>query len=583
MTADFDLPGYEDVELIGAGGFGRVFRARQPAFDRTVAVKLLNGRLDDEATLRRFRRECQALGAVAGHPNIVPVYDAGGTPAGQPYLVMDYVRGGSLADRLQRTGPLPWTEVASIGVRLAGALHTAHAAGVLHRDIKPENILASGYGEPQLADFGIAQRAGVENRTTTAAAMTPSHTAPEQFSGGPPTTATDVYSLASTLYTLLAGASPFQGRPEESVFALIARAATEPTPDLRPRGVPEALAAVIDAGLAKQPAMRPSSALEFGRLLQEAQQLLHTPVTSLPVAQDASPAARGAEGVWGLPPQITPSADATRPRFAPPLPQSPPPAPQPRPRRLWLVVAGVVAVVLAGLGAVLGYALISHLAASGPPAPVSPQGSSPGTVPGTAPTTAGSGATPVSSGSEPEAAGAAGSGAPAADGTLNTQLLRTGQPPLEGWSDGGDLGQIITPDTAFFCRRTIDLAQGPQASALFTGPDSRVLDQHVYRVGAQRAAAAMSALRASASCGSWTGELSSDAMRVTKGAAVSVGDDAAAYLVASSLAQTYQVFFRLGGDVCVITVGAIGGTVTAADRDLAAQAAAAAAKKLAAG
>src|SRR4051812_7776076 len=272
MNAGLDIPGYVDLEQIGAGGFGRVFRARQPAFDRTVAIKVLNGRLDDEATLRRFQRECRALGSVSSHPNIVPVYDAGGTPGGQPYLVMDFVRGGSLADRVTRYGPLPWAEVASIGVKIAGALHSAHLAGVLHRDIKPENILVSGYGEPLLADFGIAQRAGIENRTTTAAAMTPSHTAPEQFQGSPPSEATDVYALASTLFTLLAGVSPFQGRPEESIFALIARAATETAPDLGTRGVPEPLAAVIARGLEKDPAHRPASALEFGRMLQQAQQ-----------------------------------------------------------------------------------------------------------------------------------------------------------------------------------------------------------------------------------------------------------------------------------------------------------------------
>jgi serine/threonine protein kinase len=161
VSEGFDVPGYQDVEQIGAGGFGAVYRARQPAFDRTVAVKVLNGRLDDEATLRRFQRECQALGSVSSHPNIVPVYDAGGTPQGQPYMVMAFIRRGSLAQRLAVAGRLPWTEVAELGVKLAGALHSAHLAGVLHRDIKPENILVSDYGEPLLADFGIAQRAGV--------------------------------------------------------------------------------------------------------------------------------------------------------------------------------------------------------------------------------------------------------------------------------------------------------------------------------------------------------------------------------------------------------------------------------------
>ncbi|HEY6797903.1 MAG TPA: serine/threonine-protein kinase [Kineosporiaceae bacterium] len=601
MMAGFDLPGYEDVELIGAGGFGRVYRARQPAFDRTVAVKLLNGRLDDAATLRRFHRECQALGAVAGHPNIVPVYDAGGTPDGQPYLVMDYVRGGSLADRLGRTGPLPCAEVAAIGVKLAGALHTAHAAGVLHRDIKPENILISGYGEPQLADFGIAQRAGIENRTTTAAAMTPSHTAPEQFAGSPPGPATDVYALASTLYTLLAGATPFQGRPEESVYALIARAATEPAPDLRPRGVPDALARVIEAGLAKDPAQRLPSALALGRCLQDAQQSLGVPVTALPVAQDTDPAALG---VVAQPPQVTPSPDATRPR--PPVPVPPPsspPVPPPSPagdtvasavtaaapvpgrgqgRGPLMLAAGAVAVALVGLGVVIAVTVVNRTAAG--PGPAAPAGSGTASTTGTTPTATDPLPSPVTTSASGTPAGTAAGSAPVSStgSGLDALLLTAGSTPLEGWSDGADLGQIITPDTAFFCRRTIALAAGTRASTIFTGPDSRILDEHVYRVGPQQAKQAMAELRASASCNTWTGELSGGRMTVSRGDAATVGDDAATYLVSSGVAQTYQVFFRQGGDFTVITLGAVGGAVTPVDRALAAQAAVAAAKKLAA-
>jgi len=170
---------------------------------------------------------------------------------------MDFVQGGSLADRLARSGPVPWPEVAAVGVKLARALHRAHRVGVLHRDIKPENVLVSDYGEPMLADFGIAQRAGTENRTATAAAMTPSHSAPEQFTGATPAEVTDVYSLASTLFMLLSGIAPYQGAVHESIYALIARAATEPVPDLRPRGVPDPLARAVERGLAKDPDHRP--------------------------------------------------------------------------------------------------------------------------------------------------------------------------------------------------------------------------------------------------------------------------------------------------------------------------------------
>ena len=286
MSGQFGLPGYVDLEPVGAGAFGRVFRARQPAFDRTVAIKLLYGRTDDPATERRFRRECQALGSVSSHPNIVPVHEAGRTPAGEPYLVMDYVRGGSLADMLSRSGPLPWYDVVAIGVKLAGALHSAHEAGILHRDIKPENVLLSDYGEPQLADFGIAQRTGSEHGTATAAAMTPSHAAPEQFAGGPASVVTDVYALASTLFTLLLGRSPFHGKRDESVYALIARATTEPVPDLRPYGIPDDLARVIEQGLDKDPQARPQSALAFGKRFQGVQAGLGLVVTVLPLPRE---------------------------------------------------------------------------------------------------------------------------------------------------------------------------------------------------------------------------------------------------------------------------------------------------------
>jgi serine/threonine protein kinase len=613
MNTGFDIPGYVDVEQIGVGGFGRVFRARQPAFDRTVAVKLLNGRMDDAATLRRFQRECQALGAVSGHPNIVPVYDAGGTPDGQPYLVMDYVRGGSLADRLARSGPLPWPDVAAIGVKLSGALHSAHGAGVLHRDIKPENILVSGYGEPQLADFGIAQRAGFENRTTTAAAMTPSHTAPEQFGGAPPSVATDVYALASTLFTLLTARSPFQGGPDESIFALIARSATEPVPDVRPLGVPDPLARVIEQGLAKDPAARPESALAFGHLLQEAQQALSVAVTPLPIEADGGPPPQplntpqpGAEGYL---PANTPDTAATRQRppgaYPPPQPQqSPPPyppaqpyqappeyrpAPQAPPARRgragWLIAAALVVLIVAGG---VGYLLATRNAgttgagATGSGSTGAGTTSGPGsTTPGSStPTTAQAYSQAPSTTTGSDTAGSYG-GSTAAAGTLNAQLLQAGQPPLVGWSTNADLAQIMTPDTAFFCKRTVDLSGGQTASVLFTGPNSQVLDEHVYRVGVAKATKAMSDLRASTSCKTWTGDLGAGPETVTAGAAVSVADDSAAYQVTTSVAQTYQVFFRRGGDFGVITVSAVIGSITTADQTQAAQAAKAAAARLA--
>ena len=320
MNLADDVPGCTEAQEIGAGGYGRVYRARQPAFDRVVAVKILHGQLDDADTLRRFQRECQAIGAVAGHPNIVGVHDAGGTPSGHPYIVMPYLRRGSLAQRLRR-GTVPWQQAVQIGVKIAGALHSAHQAGVLHRDIKPENILVSDYGEPQLADFGIAQRLGSIASTATAAAMTPAQGAPELLAGDRPSVASDVYGLASSIHTLIRGEPPFIRRGEESVFPMLARIATQPPPDLRQHGVPDAVARVLERAMAKAPQDRPASALAFGQELQSAEAALGVPVTVLPLA-DTDDGAGTAD-------------DATRPRLRQPWPtpsswQTPdvPPTPQ---------------------------------------------------------------------------------------------------------------------------------------------------------------------------------------------------------------------------------------------------------------
>jgi hypothetical protein len=323
VTIADDVPGCVGAEEIGAGGYGRVYRARQPAFDRTVAVKILNGRLDDSDTVRRFQRECQSIGAVAGHPNIVGVHDAGGTPSGHPYIVMPYLRRGSLAQRMDRNGPLPWQQAVQVGIKLAGALQSAHQAGVLHRDIKPENVLVSDYGEPMLADFGIAQRlGGTIGVTTTAAALTPAHSAPELMADGRPSISSDIYSLASTVHTLIRGEPPFVRRGEESIYPMLARVATDAPPDLRRQGVPDPVVRVLEQAMAKRPSDRPPSAFEFGTRLQRAQTALGLPVTVLPLADDDA----AGDGRPAAPVE-TPFSSSTPPAPAPPAPAPPAPAP----------------------------------------------------------------------------------------------------------------------------------------------------------------------------------------------------------------------------------------------------------------
>ena len=268
---ELGIEGITDATRVGQGGFGTVYRAKQTAFGRTVAVKVLSTPGLDESELKRFEQECRAIGALSGHPHVVAVYDTGHTAAGQPYLVLDYLPGGTLADRIDEFGPLPWDEVADTGVKLAGALAAAHAAGVLHRDIKPENVLISSYDEPQLTDFGVARIHGGTQTHSGVITGSLAHASPEVLSGRPATEASDVYSLASTLYALAAGHAPFVRPDDESFHPLLNRIMSEAPPDLRPQGVPGPLWEALAAALAKNPSARTSSARAFGEALRAAQ------------------------------------------------------------------------------------------------------------------------------------------------------------------------------------------------------------------------------------------------------------------------------------------------------------------------
>ena len=272
-SLDLGVEGLSDATRVGQGRLGPVYRAKEGLLDRTVAVKVLDaGDLDE--------RECRALAAVSGHPHIAALYAWGRTPEGRPYLVLDWLPGGTLADRLDEFGPMPWEEVAEIGVKLAGALAAAHGAGVLHGDVKPENVLVSSFDEPKLADFGLAARSH---------GATPAHAAPEVLSGKPATEASDVYSLASTLYALAAGRPAFP-RPEDVLG--------QAPPDLRPHGVPGPLWEALAAALAKDAAARTSSARAFGEALRAAQRAAGLVPTRL-VLPDPVAVPRGSVGADG--------------------------------------------------------------------------------------------------------------------------------------------------------------------------------------------------------------------------------------------------------------------------------------------
>ncbi len=289
---DLGVAGLEDVVEVGRGGFATVYRAYQPAFRRTVAVKVLNATDLDELSAERFRRECQAMGLLSEHPSIVTILDAGFLDTGQAYMVMPFMPAGSLGDRVRRDGPLPWAEASKVAVKLAGALHAAHDAGVIHRDVKPANVLISEYGEAMLADFGIARVSGASETASGVITASLAYAPPEVIEGKRPTVRSDIYSLGATVYDLLAGHSPFEVGAETSVAAILNRILNQEPVDLASRGVPAAMAEVIAKAMAKDPEARFDTAATFGRHVRLVQDELGIRPTELTILKvEAQPPA----------------------------------------------------------------------------------------------------------------------------------------------------------------------------------------------------------------------------------------------------------------------------------------------------
>lgn len=281
VVAELAAVGFSDAVEIGRGGFGVVYRCREYSLDRLVALKLLKSEVrgDDR---EQFLREQRALGRLSGHPYILQVLHADITGTGRPYLVMPYYVHGSLQQRLQTSGPMHWPDVLSIGVKMAGALTAAHALGIVHRDLKPGNILVTDYGDPQLADFGIAHFDDATTTSTRTIQGTPAYTAPEVLGGARPETSSDIYGLGATMFSLITGHAAFARRTGEPLEVQLARIATAPRPDLREYGIPNVVCAAIQSAMATRPADRPASAIEFGERLREIQRSFGQPVDLLP-------------------------------------------------------------------------------------------------------------------------------------------------------------------------------------------------------------------------------------------------------------------------------------------------------------
>lgn len=287
-----EVEGFRDLELIGQGGFSQVYRGYQKHLDRVAALKIIRIGAAGADDRRRFERECSVTGRLSSHPYVVTVFETGFTKRGEPFIAMEHFGRGSLADLLKTGGTFRVADVIDIGVKVAGALDVAHRAGILHRDIKPHNVLMSDYGEPALADFGIAAVTQGHDPTVGPQSLTPGHAPPEVLEGKPSTIRSDIYSLASTLYTLLAGRPPFDGDADEGVLPRLLRILEQPVPAI-PRGdVPAELQRVLETALAKDPKDRFESAAAFADALRGG-------VTTLSALDAAREAARDSTEVAG--------------------------------------------------------------------------------------------------------------------------------------------------------------------------------------------------------------------------------------------------------------------------------------------
>jgi serine/threonine-protein kinase len=286
------VPGYEILGEVGRGGMGVVYRARQVALDRVVALKMvLAGRHAGPEDLSRFHAEARAV-AQLSHEHIVQIHEVGDA-GGRPFLSLEFVEGGSLAERLQ-AGPLVFAVAARLVADLARAIHVAHKRGIIHRDLKPANVLLVsepsgpdtpiGQLIPKITDFGLAKHLHRDDKQTVSGAImgTPSYMAPEQAAGqrnqvGP---AADIYSLGAILYELLTGRPPFQAATTLDTVLQLTTEEPVPPRKLRPQ-VPRDLETICLKCLEKAPARRYARARD---LADDLQRYLHgEPIVARPL------------------------------------------------------------------------------------------------------------------------------------------------------------------------------------------------------------------------------------------------------------------------------------------------------------
>ena len=308
------IAGHRFVRVLGLGGFADVFLYEQDMPRRAVAVKvLLAGSLHGDARTR-FQTEANVMARLSHHPSIVTIHQAEIADDGRPYIVMEYCSGAGLAERYRRER-ISVEEALRIGVRLGSAVETAHRAGVLHRDIKPANVLTTDFGWPALTDFGIASTPG--SGEGAAVGMSIPWSPPELLAPHPTGDArSDVYSLAATVYSLLAGRTPFEVPGARNGAAdLVGRIEREPLPVTGRGDVPPSLHAALACAMEKVPDRRYPNAAGFARALQQVEAELGLPVTPLDLNDDAQTGASRSWRAFGSAASGTSAAvddDATR-------------------------------------------------------------------------------------------------------------------------------------------------------------------------------------------------------------------------------------------------------------------------------
>lgn len=279
------IPGYAYVSLLGSGGFSDVYLYEQDRPRRKVAVKVLLSDLKTEGSRRRFESEANLMAQLSSHPYIVTIFEAEVTDAGHSYLAMEYCSRPSLDVRYRRQR-FSVDEVLAVGIQVASAVETAHRAGIAHRDIKPANILVTDYNRPALTDFGISGT--LAGDADDDAGMSIPWSPPEQFTDRQVNgVLVDVWALGATLYTLLAGRSPFVlPGADNSQRELISRITAMPVPKLGRADVPESLELALSTAMAKSASSRYSSAHAFALALQRIQAELNLSVTPFEVLEE---------------------------------------------------------------------------------------------------------------------------------------------------------------------------------------------------------------------------------------------------------------------------------------------------------